>query len=171
MKRLMFALALVAYPALAQEETPAPDASPAGDVAEMLAEADLAELPAGEAWQADPTRVFGADAVTLDDFQWLARPIIVFADSPLDPAFQTQMDLLEARMPDLVDRDVILITDTDPGERSDIRTRFRPRGFQLVVMSKEGNVSLRKPFPWDVREISRTIDKMPIRQREMREGS
>jgi hypothetical protein len=27
---------------------------------------------------------------------------------------------------------------------------------------------LRKPFPWDVREITRAIDKMPMRREEMR---
>jgi hypothetical protein len=28
---------------------------------------------------------------------------------------------------------------------------------------------MRKPLPWDVREITRTIDKMPMRKREIRE--
>jgi hypothetical protein len=39
-----------------------------------------------------------------------------------------------------------------------------------VIMGKDGEVELRKPRPWDVREISRTIDKMPLRQQEIRAG-
>jgi hypothetical protein len=39
----------------------------------------------------------------------------------------------------------------------------------LTLIGKDGEVKLRKPFPWDVREISRSIDKMPMRQREIRE--
>ncbi|MGR3433563.1 MAG: DUF4174 domain-containing protein [Shimia sp.] len=163
--------ALMTVPAAAQEETPAPDASPLGDVAEEQAEEALTDLPIGEAWTADPTRIFDAADVTLDDFRWLARPIVVFADTPLDPAFQTQMDLLEARMADVVERDVILVVDTDPDGDSALRRKLRPRGFQLVLIGKDGSVTLRKPFPWDMREISRTIDKMPMRQREMRGGA
>jgi hypothetical protein len=47
---------------------------------------------------------------------------------------------------------------------------MRPRGFMLVLVDKEGQIELRKPFPWDVREITRSIDKMPLRQREIREA-
>ncbi|MEL6610061.1 MAG: DUF4174 domain-containing protein [Pseudomonadota bacterium] len=173
MKNVVLALGLIAAatPALAQEETPAPDASPAGEAATQAALSDLADLPPGEAWLADPSQVFEAGDIAIDDFRWLARPIIVFADSPLDPAFQTQMDLLQSRIEDVVERDVILITDTDPGAMSDLRRQLRPRGFQLVLIGKDGGVKLRKPFPWDMRELSRTIDKMPMRQREMREGA
>jgi hypothetical protein len=39
-----------------------------------------------------------------------------------------------------------------------------------VLVGKDGGNKLRKPFPWDVREISRSIDKMPMRQREIREN-
>ena len=50
------------------------------------------------------------------------------------------------------------------------RRKFRPRGFMLTLIGKDGEVELRKPFPWDVREISRSIDKMPLRQQEIRDG-
>lgn len=108
--------------------------------------------------------------VDLADLKWIKRPVIVFADSPNDPAFIEQMDLLRAGRADLSERDVIIITDTAPDPLSDLRRKLRPRGFMLVLIGKDGGVKLRKPFPWDVREISRSIDKMPIRQREIREG-
>jgi len=34
-------------------------------------------------------------------------------------------------------------------------------------VGKDGRVALRKPAPWSVRELSRSIDKMPLRQQEM----
>ncbi len=120
-------------------------------------------------WQAAPTVPVAADGVTLQDFKWQARPLVIFADSPLDPAFMDQMELLEAAAQDVVDRDILIITDTDPSANSDLRQTFRPKGFALVLIGKDGGVKLRKPFPWDMREISRVIDKMPLRKREIEE--
>ena len=121
-----------------------------------------------EAWQAAPETVFDAAEVSLDDFQWLARPLVVFADSTADPRFREQMELLAARPADLIERDVVIIVDTDRANTSDIRRKLRPRGFQITLIGKDGGVKLRKPFPWDVRELSRQIGKMPLRQQEIR---
>ncbi len=105
----------------------------------------------------------------LQDFLWEKRPIVVFADTPRDPAFIRQLDLLENRAEALAERDVVILTDTDPDAMSDLREQLRPRGFMLVLIGKDGDVKLRKPFPWDVRELSRAIDKMPMRQQELRD--
>lgn len=122
-----------------------------------------------EVWKSDPTTIFDASEVELEDFLWEARPIIVFADTPQDPAFRRQIDLLKDRMEELVDRDVVLITDTSRAEPSELRRKLRPRGFMLTLIGKDGGIKLRKPFPWDVRELSRSIDKMPMRQQELRD--
>ena len=122
-----------------------------------------------DAWEADRTRVFDASVVSLGDFRWSARPVVVFADTPRDPAFIEQMEEIAAEIDRLAERDVVVVIDTDPAARSDLRTRLRPRGFMLVLMGKDGQVKLRKPLPWTVRELSRSIDKMPMRRREMRE--
>ncbi len=106
----------------------------------------------------------------LKQFVWEKRPLVVFADSPNDPNFQEQMDLLRQRTEELTDRDVVVLTDTDPDARGPLRRKLRPRGFAIVLIGKDGGVKLRKPFPWNVRELSRTIDKMPIRKREISES-
>lgn len=108
-----------------------------------------------------------AAEIDLDTFKWIKRPIVVFADTPADPRYIEQMRLLAERPDALEERDVVIITDTDPAARSSVRTRLRPRGFQLAIIGKDGSVSLRKPSPWDVREITRAIDKMPLRQDEL----
>ncbi|NKB27725.1 MAG: DUF4174 domain-containing protein [Rhodobacteraceae bacterium] len=122
-----------------------------------------------EIWQEDRTIVLDADDVELSDFQWIARPVVVFADSTADPRFIKQLDLLAARAGELADRDVVVITDTDPAEKSALRTELRPRGFMLVLIGKDGGVKLRKPAPWNVRELTRVIDKTPERQQEVRD--
>lgn len=104
----------------------------------------------------------------LNDFLWVARPVIVFADSPVDPRAIEQIKLLAERPEPLLERDVVVILDTDRNSGSQVREMLRPRGFMLVIMGKDGEVELRKPSPWDVREITRTIDKMPLRIEELR---
>lgn len=134
----------------------------------VSATAQEAEEPsARDQWEADRSQVFDAADVDLNEFVWIARPVIVFADSPNDPRFLQQLELLADRPDVLAERDVLVVVDTDPVTMSDIRTRLRPRGFMLVIMGKDGEVELRKPAPWDVREISRSIDKMPLRQQEI----
>lgn len=113
--------------------------------------------------------IIDASTVRLDDLKWEKRPVVVFADTPEDPSFQLQMKRITDRPEALYDRDVVVITDTDPTAKSDVRLRLRPRGFSLVLMDKDGAVMIRKPLPWDVREISRAIDKMPMRREELLE--
>ena len=129
--------------------------------------ADGTDLDPLARWEADRTVILDGADVDLDAFKWIARPVVVFADSPNDPAFRRQLELLGARSGELVERDVVLITDTDPDARSALRTKLRPRGFMLTLIGKDGGVKLRKPFPWDVRELTRQIDKMPIRRQEI----
>ncbi|MEL7166722.1 MAG: DUF4174 domain-containing protein [Pseudomonadota bacterium] len=124
---------------------------------------------AASAEPGDPFALINSDVTDLEQFVWEKRPVIVFADSPNDPNFGLQMEYLEARADELAERDVVVLTDTDPRAAGPLREKLRPRGFMLVLIGKDGGVKLRKPFPWDVRELTRTIDKMPVRQREIRE--
>jgi len=113
--------------------------------------------------------VRAAADINLQDFLWLNRLLVVFADSERDPLFKEQMDLLRAWPADLAERDVIVIVDTDPAAKSAIREKLRPRGFGWVLIDKDGGVKLRKPSPWEVREISASIDQTDLRQQELRD--
>ena len=122
---------------------------------------------ADEALAADP--VFApvpASEVVEADLLFVRRPVVVFADSSNDPAFLRQMELLKRYYAELDARDVILITDTDPANPSALRKKLRPRGFSLVLMDKDWKPMIRKPLPWDGREIVNSIDKMPIARSE-----
>ena len=124
-------------------------------------------LPTAGVGQTDPSPlVVPSSDVTLGDLLWVRRPLVVFADSPNDPNFIRQMELLDRNASDLALRDVLVITDTDPEARTEIRLKLRPRGFSLVLMDKDGQAKLRKPLPWDVREITHAIDKFPLVRQE-----
>lgn len=131
--------------------------------------AAAAEDTALDRWREDPMQVFEASEISLEDLVWEVRPVVVFAQSPNDPLFSQQMDLLRAEMDELALRDVMVIVDTDPEARTSARLKLRPRAFMLALIGKDGQIKLRKPAPWDVRELSRSIDKMPLRQQEMRD--
>ncbi len=112
---------------------------------------------------------FDAVELNLNDFLWKKRPVVVFAETEADPAFQRQLELLLSRPDALTDRDVIILVDTNPDELSELRRELRPRGFMLALIGKDGEVKLRKPRPWNVRELTRVIDKMPMRQQELKD--
>lgn len=95
----------------------------------------------------------------LGSYKFQALPLVIFADTPDDPVFKRQIDLIMAGLDDLQRRNVVILTDTDPAANSKVRQHLRPRGFSLVLLDLDGRVQLRKPAPWHVREITRSIDK------------
>ena len=118
-------------------------------------------------WQDAPSRVFTADEIELDAFKWQARPVIIFADTQVDPRVAQQLEILRSEIDALVERDIVIIVDTNPNENSALRQELRPKGFQLVLIGKDGTVKLRKPAPWSMRALSNLIDRMPMRRQEM----
>ena len=142
----------------------------------LIAVLSLGAAPPTQAWAADnevetdaerPV-VLDAAETSLSDWLWIKRPVVVFADNAADPRFQEQIELLTERYSALEERDVVIIVDSDPEAMTSVRKALRPRGFMLVVMAKDGTIVTRKPGPWSVREISRSIDKLPLRQDELK---
>jgi hypothetical protein len=131
----------------------------------LVALVGLSSLPA----RADdaPFAPIPANDVVLADFLYQKRVVAIFADNPNDPNFVRQMALIMTNTEDLEDRDVVVVFDTAPAEPSDLRKTLRPRGFSLVIVDKDGKIAIRKPLPWDTREISRAIDKFQSRRDEV----
>lgn len=130
--------------------------------------ATLPALAAGTAGSSEPGAFIEAGTRELSQYLWTNRPLVVFADTPADPRYTEQMEMLLADPDGLTARDVVVLTDTDPAARSPLRQALRPRGFVVVLIDKDGVIKLRKPSPWTVREIGRAIDKTPLRQDEIR---
>ncbi|WP_134680117.1 DUF4174 domain-containing protein [Paracoccus ravus] len=132
------------------------------------------EVPAARDGEAGRDRANARELRVLDaaeadpaEFLWQARPVVVFADTAADPAFVEQLAALRRDPAALTRRDVVVITDTEPQAASIWRRQLRPEGFSLVLLDKDGQVKQRKPVPWSVREISRAIDKFPLRLQEI----
>jgi len=174
------ALVLLAQTVTAQDQIPAPragilaaehGAEPAAAPAAPATEAPSADAPAladAAALAEDGLAPLPAEGLSIDDFRWQKRLVLVFADSPDNPAFADQMRMLADLPGELAQRDAVVIYDTDPAAMTELRKQLRPRGFMLVLMDKDGQIAQRKPFPWTIREIGRAIDKMPLRQEELR---
>lgn len=107
----------------------------------------------------------------LAEHLWVARPLMIFADSDKDPSFARQLLELEREKDALAERDVLIITDTDPGasraDRSELRKKYRPHGFTVILIGKDGEIALRRPVVVTADDITRQIDRMPMRRREM----
>nr|WP_245306192.1 DUF4174 domain-containing protein [Roseovarius aestuariivivens] len=117
----------------------------------------------------EPQIIIPGEATDLSEFLWIKRPLVVFAESPADPRYVQQIDFLAERLDDLAERDVVVLTDTSPDKAGPLRKKLRPRGFMIALIGKDGQIYLRKPLPWSVREITRAIDKLPMRQQEIRD--
>jgi hypothetical protein len=107
-----------------------------------------------------------AEQPALDDLLWVARPLVVFADTPNDPRLAQQLRMLDERPEDLAERDVLVLTDSAPDEAGPLRKELRPRGFGVVLIDKDGMVVRRFPTPVSAREIVNQIDRLPSRREE-----
>lgn len=167
MRRVFGILTFLALPVLGGTSLAAQEAAAAETAPDPVTE--VVNEPVAEAADAPALPIVDSADVTLDDFLWVKRPIVVFADAAADPRFVEQMRFLESDIEELLLRDVVVMTDTDRKSGSALRKKLRPRGFMLALIDKDGEVKLRKPAPWTVREITRSIDKWPTRQQEIRE--
>ncbi|WP_339949847.1 DUF4174 domain-containing protein [uncultured Albimonas sp.] len=115
------------------------------------------------------------DAQTGEDplapYLWTARPVVVFANNDRDPRLLRQISEFERVAADLEERDVVVIVDTEPGpsryETTDLRRKFRPHDFNVIVVGKDGEVKKRSPQPMTGDSLARLIDRLPIRQQEL----
>lgn len=106
----------------------------------------------------------------LEEYMWVARPVIVFAQTPNDPRLLHQLRELDGAREALEARDVVVLVDTDPGpsrfETTALRTKFRPHDFNVLLIDKDGEVKLRRPNPISGAQLVRMIDRLPLRQQE-----
>lgn len=95
----------------------------------------------------------------IGDLIWEKRPVLVFSNSHLDPNLKQQIKMFASDPNALLSRDVEVFVDDTPEPNSNLRKRFRPKGFLIILIGKDGQIKLRKNTPWSAREITRVIDK------------
>ncbi len=123
---------------------------------------------------------------TLDRLKGDKRPLLLFSKSRSDAGLGKQIDLLRDFRPEMRARSVIVLhtsgneetraaigyTSIDRGTARALRQRFapEPRGLTVILVGKDGTEKARWQRIVSPDEIFKTIDAMPMRQREMQES-
>ncbi|MEZ3501396.1 DUF4174 domain-containing protein [Pantoea sp. KPR_PJ] len=108
------------------------------------------------------------DMASLEQYQWKKRPVIIFAPSEQDADYVRQMAILKQSQSALAERDIIVLSDTSPAARGQLRTRLRPGGFEVLLVGKDGGIKRRQNRPVLSGDLLATIDSMPMRKANLR---
>lgn len=123
-------------------------------------------------------------SVTLDQFQWENRVLLIFAEDSGSDMYQSQIDSLHSHREGLIDRDLVIfsifdqecstmdgkIIDDKSSEKIENDYSDQKEIYSVFLIGKDGGVKLHKNQLLNVDELFNTIDRMPMRQREMRDG-
>ena len=128
------------------------------------------------------------DADPLAPYRGDYRPLLVFSP-PADPRLMIQSDALDAVHAGLVERDQVVLIMVGTGARTiemrggavtqgaapdneALRARFgvKAEEFAVILVGKDGGEKLRTDEVLSPIRLFATIDAMPMRRREMREG-
>lgn len=121
-------------------------------------------------------------SVTLEQFKWESRVLLIFAKDSDSNIYQAQIESLKSHQEGLTDRDLVILSMFDQGcstldgnyiddkSAERIRNKFsdRKETYSVFLVGKDGGVKLHKHQLLSVDELFSVIDKMPMRQREMR---
>lgn len=123
-----------------------------------------------------------AEAISLDEFKWENRVVLLFAPGPKDSDYHKQQEAFAEAKTGLRARDIVVVTafadgsgmlDGRPIDQKSVRALrrdFQPVSGALtfVLVGKDGTEKMRvKGRPTKVEKIFETIDAMPMRQQEM----
>ncbi|MGM0580857.1 MAG: DUF4174 domain-containing protein [Bacteroidota bacterium] len=127
-----------------------------------------------------------AQITSLDDFHWKNRLLIIYADDQKSSQLEEQLAKISQNDEGYNERDlkVIILKDQkveiwNSGENhqlefSEIIKELNideDRNYQNLLIGKDGGVKLRNNPPISNEKLFKTIDAMPMRQREMRNGN
>jgi hypothetical protein len=117
----------------------------------------LATVPASAAPSADPA-----------DYLWKSRVLITFATHADDPALAEQTHTVTAAQAGMAERDLVLLRHI--GDDDALRRRYgvAGKGFEVLLIGKDGGVKLRSDHPIAAADLFQTVDAMPMRKDELR---
>ena len=108
-----------------------------------------------------------SNAQDLSVHLWEKRPVLVFADDDNDADYYKQMKMLNAYFSALQERDIVIYGDNLSSLNTSLRRQYKPSGFTVFLIGKDGGVKLKRNTRVSARELFSLIDAMPTRQREM----
>lgn len=121
-------------------------------------------------------------SVDLEVYRWKNRLVLICAPSRDSSPYRRQKDLLAGQQDEMQDRDIVVIELLMTGESTigpdpltmDQQLRLRGdyavsgEGFHFVLVGKDGGVKLRATQPVAPEDLFERIDRMPMRQQEIR---
>lgn len=127
-----------------------------------------------------------AQNTSLDDFQWKNRLLIIYADDQKSSHLGEQLTEITQKQEDYYERDLnviilknqnVEIWNSNQNHQLDFQQIIKKlkidanQSYQNLLIGKDGGVKLRSNSPISNEKLFRTIDAMPMRQREMRDGN
>lgn len=109
-----------------------------------------------------------ATAASLENLRWKARPVVLFAPAADDPRLSDQVARLVGAAAGLKERDMTVLTVIAADDPLRARLKAPRDGFLLVLVGKDGHVAQRWTSPQDPGTLFALIDRMPMRQDDMR---
>ena len=123
-----------------------------------------------------------AGGVSLQEYRWQNRLLLVFAPEEDDPRLARQIAISREHGDGLAERDLLLMEvvgrkamriEGHAGSATDaqaLRDRHDVASdeFAVILIGKDGGMKRREPRPFEAEDLFATIDAMPMRQREMR---
>ena len=130
------------------------------------------------------SQVYGKNDSQLQDYLWKNRPLILFVQSSDKPSYQNLRDKLSENQDQIAERHMEIIEILENGlvrvdgnydsqlNAISLRQYFSVQEGQLIsiLIGKDGEMKLRQRGRLDLHEIFSVIDRMPMRQQEMRKG-
>ena len=116
----------------------------------------------------EPAELFPATntTTTVESYRWARRPLLIFAERTEQS--QIQRALLKKHTAALAERDVVVLIDADPANQTALRQKYQPKGFEVLLLGKDGLIKTRQSTPVTAEELFRVIDAMPMRAREIK---
>jgi 6-phosphogluconolactonase/glucosamine-6-phosphate isomerase/deaminase len=114
-----------------------------------------------------PTKAQG----NLDHYRDKNRLVLVFAPNAVDSRWQRQDKLLARSRADFAERELLRFDLFERGaEAARLRERYKIKvgSFRVLLIGKDGHVAFERPTPVSLRDLTDRIDRMPMRQDEMR---
>jgi hypothetical protein len=104
------------------------------------------------------------ETANLNPYKWHYRPLVIFAPSETDADYVQQMSILEKSKAELAERDIMVLSDTSPTSKGQLRSQLNPQGFEVVLVGKDGGMKLRQQTPLSLETLLSTVDSMPMRK-------
>jgi hypothetical protein len=126
-----------------------------------------------------------SESDVMKKYKWKKRPILIFAPSQEDSAYQALKKDISKLEAEIIDRDIVVLhlfedgsgwaanAKLDSSMVGELRDKYdiSNNDITVILIGKDGGEKIRQQGTFDLEEIFRRIDAMPMRRSEMRNRS